>query len=82
MAGPTSVQTFRHNFLVRLAEAFYNLERLYDNSDPGFSLLEFKTYRTTYERLITQGLRIPTVLADVYERLCGKIQKTSLPSKF
>ena len=31
MAGPASVQTFRRNFLLRLAEVFYNLEWLLAN---------------------------------------------------
>ena len=44
LAGPGSVETFRINFQLRLAEVFYNLDWLYRNSKGQFDLEEYKIF--------------------------------------
>jgi hypothetical protein len=74
-AGCGSVQHFRHNFYLRLAEVFFNMEWLYEKHQ-GFSVAEFEMYDRIYRDLLTNGSEIPPILEMVYERLRGLIDKT------
>lgn len=69
MAGSGSAQTFRHNFYLRLAEVFYNLEWLLQNRSHDFSAAEFEMYERLYNDLLKSPHDIPSLLPDVYARL-------------
>jgi hypothetical protein len=69
LAGPGSAQTFRANFQLRLAEAFYNLEWLLQNRPAEFSTLEFDMYERVYEDIRRQGLGFAIDLPTIYERV-------------
>ncbi len=69
MAGSGSVQTFRHNFCLRLAEAFYNIEWLYKKQRRNFRIEEFRIYEKCYLDLSDSGIEIPTILKEIYSQL-------------
>jgi len=76
-AGAGSVQTFRHNFYLRLAEVFFNLEWLLQKAPNDFSVPEFKVYERLYRDLLETRNDIPSGLRDVYERLRKLVDKIS-----
>jgi hypothetical protein len=47
-AGPGSVQQFRRNFCLRMAEVFYNLDWILRNSPQAFSKPEFSAYASSW----------------------------------
>ena len=50
-AGPGSAPQFRQNFCHRMAEVFYNLEWLFNNSPQQFSKPEFSTYAASWAQI-------------------------------
>jgi len=76
-AGCGSVQRFRNNFYLRLAEVFFNMEWLYEKQRKDFSVAEFEMYDRIYKDLLTNGSEIPHILEMVYNKLRGVIDKTS-----
>lgn len=69
LAGPGSVHTFRNNFCLRLAEAFYNIEWLYNNQRNNFRMKEFRIYEKCYWDLLDSGTEIPPILKKIYDQL-------------
>jgi hypothetical protein len=74
MAGPSSAETFRHNFCLRLAEVFYNLEWLLQNQPQEFSREEFEMYDRLYTELTRRPVPIPDILRGVRERLKQRLR--------
>ena len=73
LAGPSSVQTFRRNFCLRLAEVFANFEWMlnwrgdrHPQLDSGEDA-EFQLYNRLYEDLALQSADLPWILHDRYE---------------
>jgi hypothetical protein len=77
-AGCGSVQRFRLNFYLRLAEAFFNMKWLYENQPKDFSVAEFEMYDRIYTDLLNNSREIPPILEKVYKELRGLIDKTPL----
>lgn len=73
LAGSGSVHTFRYNFCLRLAEAFYNLEWIMNSSQLGLYMAEFEVYEKCYLGLKEQKIEIPEILRKVYDRLKEQI---------
>jgi len=73
LAGPGSAQTFRYNFCLRLAEAFYNLEWIMKSPQHNLSMDEFEAYERCYLGLIKAKLEIPDMLREVYTRLKSQV---------
>lgn len=69
MAGSGSARTFRQNFYLRLAEAFYNLEWIHKAQRHDFKMEEFRVYEKCYLGLIDAGIEIPKMLQEIYNRL-------------
>ena len=72
LAGPDSVKQFRHNFMKRLAENFYNLEWLYSrcNGEKKEALIkEFRIYEETYLRIQETYPGVHGILISQYEKL-------------
>ena len=80
LAGPGSAETFRRNFLHRLAEVFYNLEWLLQNQPSDFRKAEFELHEHLYVNLRSLGYEMPDVLVRVYERLSTRVRESSLSS--
>jgi hypothetical protein len=57
MAGSGSATTFRQNFYLRLAEAFYTFEWIHEAQRHNFKMEEFRVYEKCYLGLIRQALR-------------------------
>lgn len=76
-AGPRSVQTFRHNFYLRLAEAFYNMTILLNQQPEAFSVPEFKAYERLYKALLKCRDDMPSDLGRFYEQLRQLVNKIS-----
>jgi hypothetical protein len=76
-AGCGSVQRFRNNFYLRLAEAFFNMKWLYENQRNDFSAAEFEIYNRVYWDLLNNGKEIPLVLEKVYKEIRGLIDRGS-----
>jgi hypothetical protein len=51
LASRDSAATFRHNFILRLAEVFYNLEWILNNQPDHFDHSEWEIYETLYRQL-------------------------------
>lgn len=68
LAGPGSAQTFRHNFYLRLAEVFYNLQWLFEHKPEQFSRAEFDVYERLYKDLVKNGSDVG-IVSNFYERL-------------
>lgn len=75
LAGPSSAQTFRGNFFLRLAEVFYNLEWLLLNQPTEFSRAEFELYERLYMDLLNHADVIPDLLRGGYERLRKRLSQ-------
>jgi hypothetical protein len=73
LAGHGSAQTFRHNFCLRLAEAFYNLEWIMKSPQHNLSMDEFRVYEKCYLGLIEAGIEIPDWLRGIYTRLKSQL---------
>ena len=69
LAGPGSAHTFLNNFCLRLAEAFYNFEWLYNNQRNNFRMEEFGIYEKCYLDLLASGTEIPSILKKIYDQL-------------
>ena len=69
MAGPGSAMTFRQNFYLRLAEAFYNFEWIHKAQEHNFKMEEFRVYERCYLGLIEAGIEIPGMLREIYNKL-------------
>jgi len=76
MAGPGSAKTFRYNFCLRLAEAFYNLLWIRQSRPRQFRLQEFLVYERCYKGLIEQRVEIPRSLRQMYKLLREALDKT------
>ncbi len=75
MAGPSSFNTFRHNFYLRLAEVFYNFEWTLDRRPERFSKVEFLIYDRLYKELTAQSSELPSVLQEIYGRLLKRVSE-------
>lgn len=69
LAGSGSVTTFRHNFGLRLAEVFYNLEWILQHQPEQFSVREFKAYDALFNQLRENGESLHPILIDVHARV-------------
>jgi hypothetical protein len=76
LAGPGSVQTFRQNFCLRLAEVFYNLEWLLQKRPKEFSNAEFEVYDRLYKDMAKNYHEMPDLLREVYKRLSKRVGKS------
>ena len=66
-AGSGSVQVFRENFLKRLAEVFYNLKRIREQSPEAFCVKEFRVYEGLFHQLEElYGGRLPPYVANPF----------------
>ena len=74
-AGCRSVQTFRHNFYLRLAEVFYNMEWLLNKRPNEFSVPEFEMYDRLYRDLLEIANDIPVPLREVHQRMRELVDK-------
>lgn len=79
MAGPGSARTFRTNFCLRLAEAFYNLHWIRRSRPRQFKMREFLLYEQCYKGLMAQGSEIPRVLRRMYKLLKADLAQTQQP---
>lgn len=77
MAGSGSVETFRRNFYLRLAEAFYNLEWITKSPHHNLNMDEFRVYEKCYLGLIEAKIEIPDLLRKIYNRLKGQLTDRS-----
>lgn len=73
LAGSGSAQTFRYNFCLRLAEAFYNLEWIMKSPQRDSYMAEFEVYEKCYLGLKEQKIETPEILRTVYDRLKERI---------
>ena len=73
MAGSGSAETFRHNFYLRLAEAFYNLEWIMKSPQHNINMDEFRVCEKCYLGLIEAKIEIPDMLRQIYNRLKGQL---------
>jgi hypothetical protein len=73
MAGSGSAETFRRNFYLRLAEAFYNLEWIMKSPQHNLYMDEFRVYEKCYLGLIEAKIEIPDMLRKIYNRLKGQL---------
>jgi hypothetical protein len=69
LAGSASVTTFRHNFGLRLAEVFYNLEWLLQHQPEKFSAQEFAAYDALFKQLKEHGQTLHPLLIDIHARV-------------
>ena len=69
MAGSGSAETFRRNFYLRLAEAFYNLEWIHKAQRHNFKMEEFRVYEKCYLGLMDAGIETPGMLHEIYNKL-------------
>jgi hypothetical protein len=69
LAGSGSVTTFRHNFGLRLAEVFYNLEWILQHQPEKFSVREFAAYDALFNQLSENGQTLHPILIDVHARV-------------
>jgi hypothetical protein len=74
-AGPDSAMTFRHNFYLRLAEVFYNLEWLLDNAPKSFNWDEYALYAELYTKLNDKVSDLPPVLRGIFNQMYGKAER-------
>jgi hypothetical protein len=74
-AGPDSAKTFRHNFYLRLAEVFYNLEWLLDNAPKSFNGDEYALYAELYTKLNDEVSDLPPVLRGIFNQMHGKAER-------
>jgi len=73
MAGPDSAKTFRRNFCLRLAEAFYNLEWIMKSPQHNLNMDAFRVYEKCYLGLIEAQIEIPDLLRGIYIRLKSQL---------
>lgn len=76
-AGCRSVECFRDNFCLRLAEVFFNMKWLYEKQRKDFSVAEFEMYDRIYSDLLNNGREMPAILGEAYKKLRGLIDETS-----
>ncbi|MBT4483945.1 MAG: hypothetical protein HOC71_09745 [Candidatus Latescibacteria bacterium] len=70
LAGPGSVNQYRNNFMMRLAENFYNLEYKYkSNYDKKKIIEEFNIYEDTYKKILKVYDDVPSYLNIIYSKL-------------
>lgn len=74
LAGPGSVMHFRMNFMLRLAEAFYNLSYIFKNHPSDFRREEFAALEKTFQRCSELGFPGKEVVKTVYEDLSRALQ--------
>jgi hypothetical protein len=69
LAGRDSATTFRQNFILRLAEAFYNLEWILNSQPDHFNHREWEIYETLYKQLSIEFEELPPILCDIYAQV-------------
>ena len=69
LAGPGSAQTFRTNFMLRLAECFYNLRFLLGTAPAAFSVAEFVELERCYLTLKALGYPVQEIVDPLYHDL-------------
>ena len=72
-AGPGSIRTYQRNLYLRLAEAFYNMEWLIDNSPDHFDRKEFELYANFHASLKKRLLKLPLYIDDIECRITRKL---------
>jgi hypothetical protein len=77
MAGSGSAETFRRNFYLRLAEAFYNLEWIMKSPQHSLNMEEFRVYEKCYLGLIAAKIEIPDILREIYNQLKDQLADKS-----
>ena len=77
LPGPGSIQTFRQNLQLRLAEAFYNLQWLLENRPTELSLAEFSIYERAYSDMVNIGIDLPG-LRGIYETVKKQLNKDAV----
>lgn len=75
LAGSGSAETFRHNFYLRLAEVFYNLEWLLDHAPIRFNWDEYDLYAELYSKLNDQVSDLPSILVAIFNRMHWKVER-------
>ena len=78
LAGPTSLQHFRVNFLKRLGEAFRNLYLILGDATDEKWLKEFQVFDSLYrslQELDGYGLTLPPYVSIPYKLLQAKLDK-------
>jgi hypothetical protein len=73
LAGPDSATTFRHNFCLRLAEVFYNLEWILNAQPDRFNRREWEIYETLYKQLSIEFEECPPILREIYARVSKRV---------
>lgn len=68
-AGRDSANTFRENFIKRLAENFYNLMWIYQNKRAEFNIEEFRIYESLFLKMRRLKLLSPDYVSSIYESL-------------
>ena len=73
LAGRDSATTFRHNFILRLAEVFYNLEWILNNQPDHFNHREWEIYETLYRQLSIEFEELPPIVCDIYAQVSKRV---------
>lgn len=77
VAGPGSAQTFRENFLKRLAEVFYNMAWIYEKAPEHFSIDEFRLFEKLYFDIRQIGYGIPNYVSKGYDLVKCQLSASS-----
>ncbi len=75
IAGPGSVAHFRENFMLRLAEGFYNLRFILDDRRGEFSRDEFSALEETFRKCRLLGYPRQDLVNMVYEDLHRALER-------
>ncbi|MBY8992760.1 MAG: hypothetical protein KGD58_18600 [Candidatus Lokiarchaeota archaeon] len=73
-AGSGSYNSFRHNFLLRLAEVYYNLAWIYTNSADNFNREEYELFKGLYLELEKIYQELPDVVKFPYTELIKTVE--------
>lgn len=73
ITGRDSVNSFRENFQMRLAESLANLHWLYKNRRNSFKIEEFNFYKQIYNDLVRLGFTIHPILRGFYDDLIKEL---------
>ncbi len=74
-AGTGSINTFRGNFMLRLAEVFYNLRRIADIYPQQFSIIEFDLFEKEFLQLQSWSFPHADFVGNIYNDLSRTIQR-------
>jgi hypothetical protein len=73
-AGETSAQSFRENFLKRLAEVFHNLQWIYENNTDSFDEHELYIYELLYRNLMDLNVGVPAYVSKRFYDLKRSVE--------